>query len=162
MSSVGTIFTGTATTGAGVLVAATNSKSVTPAGSELLQQVVESVIDGEKPGDNNGNLPPHRATEEYLLTPRAILAIVKSWDVGTYDPPRTDCSSWLDKVHDISERYGIPPEQRAPCASHHMRADCKEAAHVAGCYNMTWNRFTLWLRQHDCMLHPMVVLCAPC
>ncbi|KAF9642644.1 hypothetical protein BDM02DRAFT_3124333 [Thelephora ganbajun] len=147
MSSVGAILTGAATTGAGVLVATTNDQPDTSASSESLQKAAKSTADD----DDNGNPPPHCSTAlgEYLLTPRAILAIVKAWNVGTYDPPGTNCANWLDKVHDVCEQYEIPAKQQAPCALHHMRADCKEAAHAAGCYNMTWDEFAVWLRQYD-------------
>ena len=100
-------------------------------------------------GGSNGNQQDTTVPEEYLLTHQAILVIVKSWDVGTYNPPGTNCTSWLGKIHNFCDQYGIPDTQRAPCAMHHMRADCKEAAHSARCYDMTWEEFTVWLRQHD-------------
>jgi len=30
-----------------------------------------------------------------------------------------------------------------------MRADCKEAAHAAECYDMTWDEFAEWVRLYD-------------
>jgi len=160
MPSVGTLLTGAATTGTGILVATTNAQSDASISSEILQQAAESLADSEKPGDddNNGNPPPYRATdpEEYRLTPRAILAIIKSWDVQTYEPPKTNCITWLSDAHSFCEQYGIPIPQRASCAMHHMSADCKEAALDAGCCNMTWDEFTVWLHQYDRRLGVLV------
>jgi len=165
MSSVGTILTGAATTRAGILVAANARPRVTSTNSKFLQRAAESIADGDNPDDDkNRNPPPRRAAapEEYLLTPRAILAIVKSWDIGTYNPPGTDCASWLGEVHNVCERYEIPTSQRARCAAHRIRADCKEAAHAAGCYKMAWDDFAVWLLQYDCKFHTLTVTSAPC
>lgn len=155
MPSVGTILTGAATTGTGALVAATNTKSVTSTSGELLKQAAESIVHDEKLGDDNESPPPYNATapEEYHLTPRAIIAIVKSWNIQTYNPPRTKCSTWLSDVHNLCEQYEIPTSQQASCAMHHMRNDCHEAAINAGCCNMTWDEFAMWLRQYDRRLH---------
>ena len=133
----------------------TTDQPVDSIGGGTLQQAGESI--GR--GDGNGNPPPPYDTtipEEYLLTHQAILAIVKSWDVGTYNPPGTNCASWLSKIRDLCDQYGIPDAQRAPCAMHHMRADCKKTAHTARCYDMTWEEFTVWLRQHDRELHVLM------
>ena len=151
MPSVGTILTGAATTGSGALVVATNAKSVTSTSGEVLKQAAESVVHDEKLGGDLGSPPPYSATapEEYFLAPRAIIAIVKSWDIQMYNPPRTECTTWLSDVHDLCERYEIPASQQASCAMHHMGNDCHEAAIGAGCCNMTWDEFTVWLRQYD-------------
>jgi len=116
LSSVRTAMTGAgvATPGAGAVVVVPKNQSVD--------------------GGSNGNQQDTTVPEEYLLTHQAILVIVKSWDVGTYNPPGTNCTSWLGKIHNFCDQYGIPDTQRAPCAMHHMRADCKEAAHSARCY----------------------------
>jgi len=150
--SIGTLLTGAATTGTGVLVATTTAQSDTSTGSEILQQAAKSFADSEKPGeDDDGKPPPYRAAnpEEYLLAPRAILAIIKSWDVQKYNPPKTNCTTWLSDIYNLCEQYGIPIPQRASCAMHHMSTDCKETALDAGCCNMTWDKFTVWLRQYD-------------
>jgi len=157
LPSVGAIFTGAAATGAGAAVATSDDQPVTVASDELLHQVADAIADD----NDGGNPPPYHATipEEYLLTPRAILAIVKTWDVGTYNPPGTNFTSWLGKVHRACERYGIPTTQRAPCAMHHLRADCREAARTSGCYDMTWEEFTAWLRQYDRKSLTLIPVC---
>ena len=149
MPSIGMIFTGAATTGAGAALANTNGQPVTST-SELLHQAAVSMADGDNPdGGDNGNL--HRATtpEEHLLTPQAILAIAKSWGVGTYNPPTTNCPGWLGRIRNLCTQYGVPVAQRTPCAMYHMRADCRAAAYAAECYDMTWNDFAEWLRLYD-------------
>ena len=159
MPSIGTILTGAAT-GTGILVATTNAQSATSTSSEILEQAAKSLADSEKPNDDdNGNPPPYRATdpEEYLLAPRAILAIIKSWNVRTYNPPQTNCTTWLSDMHNFCEQYEIPIPQRASCAMHHMSTDCKEAALDAGCCNMTWDEFTVWLRQYDRRLRVLIL-----
>ena len=150
LSSIGTATTGAGvvSAGAGAVVVATNDRPVNSFGGETLHQAAQYI----GPGDDDVNPPPPYDTtvpEEYLLTHQAILAIVKSWNVGTYNPPGTDCTGWLGKIHGLCDQYGIPDAQRAPCAMHHMRADCKEAAHTAECYDMKWDEFTVWLRRHD-------------
>ena len=171
LPSVGALLTGAgaATTGAGVVVATTNGQPGTSISTELLHQAAECVSRDDNPDDDDdGNLPPYRAAvpEEYLLTPQATLAIVKSWDVWTYNPPGTNCTSWLRKIHKFCERYGIPLTQRAACAMHHMRADCRGAAHAAGCYDMTWDEFTVWLCRYDRKSHAdlhrcLTLTCSP-
>ena len=155
MPSIGTILTGAATTGTGILVATTSAQPVTSTSSKILQQAAESLVDSEKL-DHDDNL---NATdpEKYLLTPRAILAIMKSWDVQTYNPPRTNCTTWLNDMHNLCEKYEIPIPQRASCGMHHMSADCKEAALGAGCCNMDWDEFTVWLLQYDRRLHVLIL-----
>ena len=153
LPSVGTILTGAATTGAGVIVARQPGTST----NELLHQAAETIVPGQGDGDDDDddddgpNPPPDPADppEVYFFTPQAVLAIAKSWDVGTYNPPGTDCTSWLRKIRNLCERYGIPVSQRALCATHHMRVDCKEAANAAECYNMTWDAFTVWIHRYD-------------
>ena len=147
LPSIGTIFTGAAATGVGVAVAADDHMGASR--DELLHNAAESVAQGDD--DGNGNPPPHRTIipEEYILTPKAFLAIVKSWAVEAYNPPETDRERWLGKIHSFCERYGVPASQRARCAMHHMRADRKEAARSAGCHDMTWDAFTVWLRWYE-------------
>ena len=163
LPSVGTATTGAGvvSAGAGAVVVATNNQPVNSIGGGTLHQAVESI--GRD--DDNGNHPPPydtAAPEEYLLTHQAILAIVKSWDVGTYNPPGTNCTNWMGKIYNLCDQYGIPDTQRAPCAMHHMRADCKEAAHTARCYDMKWDGFTVWLRQYDRELLIMLSLSSLC
>ena len=163
LPSVGAIFTGVAATGAGAAVVNSDGQPVTVARTELLRQVADSIDNDDDDDDSDGNPPPYRATipEEYLFTPQAILAIVKVWDVGTYNPPWTNFTGWLGKVHRTCDRYGIPAAQRAPCAMHHLRADCREAAHTSGCYDMTWEEFTAWLRQYDRKFHVLTLIGIP-
>jgi len=148
LPSAGTIFAGAATTGAGLAVM--NGESV--AASELLS---DSVARSHRPGngddDNDGGPPPYHQTvpQVYLLTPQAVRAIVKSWDITAYNPPGMGVASWLGKVRKLCEAYGVPVTQRALCAMHHMRADCREAARAAGCYDMNWDQFATWLLEYD-------------
>lgn len=150
MPTVGAVLTGAVTTGAGVLVASTDGQPGTSTNGSLLQEAGERIAKCNK-SDDDGNPPQYSATaeEEYLLTPLAVLAVVKAWGFGVYNPPKTDCAKWLDKVHEVCEQYQIPVKQQARCASHRMRADCKEAVLAAGCYNMMWDEFAAWLRQYD-------------
>ena len=106
---------------------------------------------GDGDGDSDGGPPPYHQSipQEYLLTDRAVQAIVKSWDITAYNPPGTDAASWLRRVHRLCEAYGVPVTQRALCAMHHMRAECREAAHAAKCYEMTWDQFTKWILKYD-------------
>ena len=137
---------------AGVVVASTGAST----GGDLLQQAGEPATGhGRSENDDNDGVAPRGG---YLLTSLAVLAIVKAWDVGMYDPPRTDCAKWLGEVYDVCERYEIPAKQRARCASHRMRADCKEAVHAAGCYNMTWDKFAAWLRRYDGKFYVLMLL----
>ena len=153
LPSIGTILTGAAVTGAGAAVAASDERPVNIDIDELLRQAAIPV-------DDEGNPPPHHPTvpEEYLLTPQAILAIVRAWDVGTYNPPGTDFTSWLRRVYRTCVEYGIPAAQRAPCAMHYLRADCREAARTSGCCDMTWEQFAAWLREYDRKLHSLIVI----
>ena len=166
LPSVGTIFTGairTAATGARVAMATNGQPGTSNSGPP--HQAARSIARCDNPDDDDGNPPPVRTTvvpEEYILAPPAILAIAKAWDVGTYDPPGTNCTSWLSKVRISCERYGVPVAQRAHCAMHHMRTDCREAARTAGCYDMTWDEFTTWLRQYDRRLHILMLGGVPC
>lgn len=158
LQSICKIVAGAAITGAGAVLA-TNGGPMASASSELLRRAAYSVFHGGNPTGYNNRVPPHRTAvpEEHLLTPQAVLAIVKSWDVGTYNPPGTNCASWLGKIQALCEQYGIPLTQWAPCAMHHMRADCKEAAYVDGCCNMSWAKFTGWLHQHDRELNILIL-----
>jgi len=143
----GTVFAGAAVTGAGTAV--TNGESVTA--GELLP---DSIACGHRPGGDDDSDPPsrHRAIpQEYLLTPQAVQAIVKSWGITAYNPPGIDTASWLSRVRKLCDAHGVPVTQRALCAMHYMRADCREAALAAGGYDMTWDEFTTWLFQYDCM-----------
>jgi len=164
LPSVGAIFTGVAATGAGAAVATSDDQPVTVASTELLHRAADDNDDNDDNDDKDGSPPPYHTTvpEEYLLTPQAILAIVKAWDVGAYNPPGTNFTSWLGKVHRTCERYGIPAAQRAPCAMHYLRADCREAAHTSGCYDMTWEEFMVWLRQYDRKFHDLAFISFSC
>ena len=151
LQSVRTIFTW-AVARAGFVVATPSGQPVTSKSSKLLYQAVESFTHDGDDDDDNDN----------VLTPMAILAIVRTWDVGTYNPPGTNCKSWLGKVYKECERFEIPAAQRAPCAMHHLRADCREAANTSGCYEMTWEKFTMWLHQYDRKLYVLVLTGVPC
>jgi hypothetical protein len=146
LPSVGTIFAGAAATGAGIKV----TKDGSVATGELLS---DSIIHGHPPrnDDDDDSPPPYHQTipREHLLTPHAILAIVKSWDTTPYNPPGMDVTGWLGKIHKLCETYEVPLTQRALCAMHHMRADCRRAAHTAECYEMTWDQFATWLIRYD-------------
>jgi len=164
LKSIGTIFTWVVA-GAGLGSDRLNTGCYNYNSSELLYQAVEAIAhDEDDDNDNVGGpqLHPATAPEEHLLTPMAILAIVKAWGVGTYNPPGTNCASWLGKVHKNCERYEIPAVQRAPCAMHHLRADCMEDANTSGCYDMTWEEFTVWLHQYDRKFHILVLIRVPC
>ena len=112
-------------------------------------------------GKDGHLLADHRPAPRDYLTPQTIQAIVKSWDITPYNPPGMNVSSWLGRVRKLCEEYGVPVTQRALCAMHHMRADCREEAHTAECYDMTWDQFTTWLLQYDGVYHfevPFLVL----
>ena len=100
---------------------------------------------------HNGNPPPDDKTvpEQYLLSPLSIGAIVKAWNVGMYDPPRTNITSWLDTVNELCEQYQIPAAQRVYCALQNMKDECKKAAHDAECDKMEWADFVTWVRQYN-------------
>ena len=148
LPSAGTIVAGAATTGAGIGVMGSG-------GSATSKIVPDSISRGLRPGnaDGGGNADPPPYTQadpfEYLLTPSAIKAIVKSWNILPYNPPETNVTDWLKRLHKICEEYGVPVPQRAQCAMHHMGTDCREAAHAAGCRAMTWDPFKTWLRRYD-------------
>ena len=163
LPSIGTMLTGAAATGAGVAVATSDDHPDLYNSSDLLHEFAESLAHNDEPDDNGVNPSRHRAVpEEYLLTPRAILAIVKAWDVGMYDPPETNLTSWLSRVYKTCVRYEIPTAQRARCAVHHLRVDYKEASRTSGCDDMTWDEFTVWLRQYSRKLHVLISVCVPC
>ncbi|KAF9645331.1 hypothetical protein BDM02DRAFT_3120353 [Thelephora ganbajun] len=151
LPSVGTIFAGAASTGAGIAIMKGESVST----SEIL---TDSIARGHQPGGDDGSdddgdgKPPsyHQAVpQEYLLTPQAVQAIVKSWNITAYNPPGMNVAGWLGRVGRLCETYEVPVTQQALCAMHHMRADCREAARAAECYDMTWDQFTTWLLQYD-------------
>ena len=129
--------------------------------NELLHQAAETIVPGQGDDDDDDddddgpNPPPDPADppEVYLFTPQAVLAIARSWDVGMYNPPGTDCANWLRKIRNLCERYGIPVSQRALCATRHMRDSCKEAANAAECYDMTWDAFKVWIHRYDRKSH---------
>ena len=161
LPSIGTIFTGAAATGVGVVVATDDQQGTST--SELLRKAANSAGPGDNHDDDSGNPPPYRAVpQEYRLTPQAILAVVKSWDIGRYNPPGTNCTSWLRKIHSLCEQYNVPISQRALCAMHRMRVDCKEAAHTAGCYDMTWDGYTAWLHQYNSKLDILISISTSC
>ena len=58
-------------------------------------------------------------------------------------PDGITCTSWLGKIHNLFEGYGIPGTQQAPLAIRYMREDRKKAADIAGCYSITWDEFTV-------------------
>ena len=153
---------GAAAAGAGTVVMTSNYPIISIGGVPA-HRVMMSIFYPKNTDDDNDNLPPDPATvpEEYRLTGQAFLAIIKSWDVRTYNPPGTDCTSWLREIRDTCEQYGIPACQQALCAIRFMRADCNEAARAAGCYDMTWDELTLWLRQHDRTLYIPILTSAP-
>ena len=156
------VFTGADATRAGVAVATGDGQAATS--DDLLHQAVESIAHRGNPNDEGGNPPPYRATppEEELLTPHAILAIVKAWDVGTYTPPWTNCTSWLSDMDRVCDRYGIPFAQRAACAMRLMKPDCRGAAHTSGCYDMSWDEFRVWLQIYDRKSGILVLTGVPC
>ena len=161
LPSVGTILTGTATTGVGITLMKNGEAIVT---DEILS---DSFARDNRPGgadddDKEDSGPPsyHQTVpQEYLLTPPAVKAIVKSWDVLPYNPPGTVVASWSSRVRKLCEVYRVPVTQRAVCAMYIIRDDCREAAYAAGCYDMTWDQFTTWLFKYDgaCYLDNLVL-----
>ena len=149
LPSAGTIFAGVATRVARM--------RVPKIGESVIREILsDSIGRGPRPGgadagDNNAGPPPYsQATpHEYLLTKLAIEAIVKSWDIPSFNPPGTDAAYWLSRLRDSCEVYGVPLTQRALCATYLMRTDCREAANAAGCHDMTWDQFTTWLLRYD-------------
>jgi len=137
LPSVGTVLTGVATTGVGI--AAVTSESATI-----------DVADSFTRSHHSSKGSPHQtASQEYLLTPRAIQAIVKSWSIAPYNPPGTNAADWLASVRDLCEVYEVPVTQRARCSMYLMRDDCRKAADAARCHDMTWDQFTAWLLKYD-------------
>ena len=153
LPSIGAIFTGTVATGAGIAV----MKGETVATNDILTNSSTRAHRPDGPGgddDEDSDPPPYQVgPEEYLLTPPAVKAIVRSWIIAPYNPPGTNLGGWLSKVHKLCEQYEIPTTQRALCSMHHMRTDCREAAHAAECYDMTWDQFTAWLSKYDGMCY---------
>ena len=134
LPSVGTMFAGSATTGAGIATMM-SGKSVTV--GEVLS---DSISRGRRPGgDNDGDSSPyhHTTPQEYLLTPEAIRAIVKSWGVVAYGTPGVGAAGWLGRAHELCEAYGIPVAQRSLCVLHYLRANCQGEARAAVRYDVT-------------------------
>lgn len=158
LPSVGAILTGTVTAGAGIAVLKNDEAGA------AMENLSDPFARGRRPGGANGDddddsdPPPSYQIipQEYLLTPPAIQAIIKSWKVPPYNPPGTDAAGWLDTVRELCEVYGVPVSQRVLCAMHIMRADCQGAANAAECFEMTWDQFASWLFQHDGMCHPNI------
>ena len=159
LPSVGTVVAGAATTGAGIGMMGSGGSTTSKTVPDSISRDLRPRVAGS--GDN-ANSPPYAQADpnEYLLTPRAIKAIVKSWDILPYSPPGTNVTGWLKKLHKLCEVYGVPVTQRAQCAMHHMRTDCREAAQTAGCRDMTWYQFTAWLRGYDgvCVILKVLLL----
>ena len=157
------ILTSTATTGVRMILMKAGEAVVTDG---VLSNLFAR---GHRPdgADDNGNddsgPPSYHQTvpQEYLLTPPAVKAIVKSWDVPPYNPPVTVVVGWSTKVRSLCELYRVPVTQRTMCAMHNMSGDCWEAASAAGCYDMTWDQFTTWLFKYDAVCYlkiPSLVL----
>lgn len=145
LPSVGTIFTGAATTATGV--ALMNDGSDFPA------------TDPDLLSNPNPSPDDQKNDTEYLLTPRALQAILKSWKISPYKPPSTRVTYFLSRIHTRCEEYGVPAKQHAQCAVHFM-PDCREDAHAAGCANMSWDEFKAFLILYDgTFLQSMHALC---
>ena len=160
LPSVGTIFAGAATAGAGAGLLRNGEAIAT--GEILSDSIARSPGPGDAGGgDNNADPPPysHVNPHEYFLTPQALQAIVKSWHSPPYNPPGTDVAQWLSRQRHFCEEYGVPVKQQAQCAMHHMGDDCREAAYAAGCHDMSWDRFTTWLLKYDGVCVISKVLC---
>ena len=160
LPSVGTMVTGAATGGAGIVLM--SSESGTTGGL-----LADTIAHGHHPGSNgngedgDGHPPTDRqaAPQDYLLTPQAAQAIVNSWHVAQYDSPGVTVTIWLDQVHRLCEAYTVPATQRALCAMRHMSAGSQEAARAAECYDMTWDQFTKWLRQYGVLFRELCTWC---
>ncbi|KAF9789702.1 hypothetical protein BJ322DRAFT_552305 [Thelephora terrestris] len=148
LPSAGTIITGVASTGAGIGLMGSG-------GSSTNQTVSDSIARGPGlgglGGGDNADPPPYTQTDpnEYLLTPQAVQAIIKAWNIERYNPCWTGVTDWLGRLHRFCEVYGVPATQQGLCAMHFMETDCREAANAAGCHNMTWDQFTRWLHTYD-------------
>ena len=144
LPSVRTVFTGAVTTGIRVMRGG---------GSFAINERLAGTLNGAGENNDDNNPPPHQqATPQgYLLTPPTVEAIVRSWVIVLYNPPGTgtNAGGWLSRVRNFCEQYEVPATQRALCAMHHMRVDCREAARAAGCYDMTWDQFAVWLHVYD-------------
>lgn len=162
LPSVGAMLTGAAATGAGVAVMKSDQPIVT---GEIRS---DRSSRGHRSGDANddgddSDPPPYRQTapQEYLFTPLAVQAIAKSWDVTPYSPRWSDLADWLGKVDKLCEVYRVPLAQRALFGMYSMRSDCREVASAAGCHEMSWDQFTVWLHEHHgmCCLDDPVLVC---
>ena len=155
----GVIFAGAAITSAGIGIVK-NGESIT---SEVISHSIGRIpgLGGTDGDDKDTEPPPYDQANlhGYLLTPHAIQAIVRSWDISLYNPPRTDAADWLSKLRELCEVYGVPATQRTLCAMQYMRAGCREAAHAARCHNMTWDQFTAWLPKYGgaCLISKVFV-----
>ena len=151
LPSVGAMFAGAVTTGAGVAVLSKGESVVT---DEILSGPLapgHGPGPGADGGDDDSDPPSYNQAvpREHVFTVEAFQAIVKSWDIGPYNPPGTDGPGWLGRIRKFCEVYEVPLTQRTLCAMHHMRADCQEAAHAAECYDMAWDEFTTWFLTYD-------------
>ena len=147
LQSVGAMFVGTARTRAGIAV---------------LRRVADEILSGPlarghgpgpgaDDGDDDSDPPSYNQAvpREHAFTAEAFQAIVKSWDIDPYNPPKTDAAGWLSKIREFCEVYEVPLTQRTLCAMHHMNADFQEAADAAECYDMAWDEFTMWFLKYD-------------
>ena len=152
LQSVGTMFASAVTTVAGIAVLRKGKFVVT---DEILSGPLPARGHGPGPGADDGDDdsgPPsynQAVPREHVFTAEAFQAIVKSWDIGPYNPPGTDGPGWLSRVRKFCEEYEVPLTQRTLCAMHHMRADCQEAADAAECHDMAWDEFTTWFLKYD-------------
>ena len=98
--------------------------------------------------DDSDSLPYCQAPRGGYLTPPAIQAVVKSWNIAPYSPLGS-VTTWLEEVHTQCGWYGIPVVQWVLCAMENMEAGCQEAAGAAGCEEMMWDEFTTWLHKYS-------------
>ena len=138
LPSVGTIVAGVATTRAGIEMIG-NGESIT---NKIL---LDSIAYSSQPRSVGGS---EANSHGYVLTPRALQAIAKSWDIAPYSPLETNVPHWLEELQGFCELYGVPVTQRPLCVMHHMGTD-REAAHAVGCHDMTRDQFTTWLLKYD-------------
>ena len=143
-----TIVAGVVAAGAGIGMLGNDDSII----SEIL---ADSIARGPRPGgvsggDESDDPPPYSEVnpDEYLLKPRALQAIAKSWEITPYDTFETFVPYWLYRLNNFCELYGVPVTQRTQCAMHHMGTN-REAANAAGCHDMTWDQFRMWLLKYD-------------
>ena len=93
------IAAGTTVTGAGAMTMRSCGSNAT--NETLLPVLARTRRPGEVSNDcYGGDLPPYDQAipKEYILTSKAVRAVIRSWSIGPYNPPGTDAEDWLRRM----------------------------------------------------------------